>query len=125
MFKSVIFSCQVGYCPLQFSFVFFLLSIFIPIIFLFNLLALFCHTPFQSYSKGVSSAARRIRKAFGAAEVEDLTDAITLSAISVCNDVVLVLVKSSEKKKVSVDVRAGDTALARALCEAAIAALAS
>jgi hypothetical protein len=78
---------------------------------------------FCSYSKGVSSAARRIRKALGAAEVEDLTDAITLAAVSVCNDVVLVLVKSSEKKKVSVDVRAGDTALARALCEAAIAAL--
>jgi hypothetical protein len=83
------------------------------------------HAYLSSYSKGVSSAARRIRKALGAAEVEDLTDAITLAAISVCNDVVLVLVKSSEKKKVSVDVRAGDTALARALCEAAIASLAS
>ena len=35
------------------------------------------------------------------------------------------LVKSSEKKKVSVDVRAGDTALARALCEVAISALTS
>lgn len=100
-------------------------SIVIRFVLFFKLLAFFCHAPLHSYSKGVSSAARRIRKAFGAAEVEDLTDAITLSAISVCNDVVLVLVKSSEKKKVSVDVRAGDTALARALCEAAIAALAS
>jgi hypothetical protein len=79
----------------------------------------------SSYSKGVSSAARRIRKALGAAEVESLADAITLAAISVCNDVILVLVKTSEKKKVSVDVRAGDTSVARALCEAAIAALSS
>jgi hypothetical protein len=90
-----------------------------------NGLAFFRHAPPCSYSKGVSSAARRIRKVLCAAEVEDLTDAITLAANSVCNDVVLVLVKSSEKKKVSVDVRAGDTALARALCEAAIAALTS
>ena len=113
MFESVVISCQVQPSSVYFSSLFLMFS------------NDFAHAPICSYSKGVSSAARRIRKVLGAAEVEDLTDAITLAASSVCNDVVLVLVKSSEKKKVSVDVRAGDPAMARALCEAAIAALTS